>query len=151
MGHDPMSVVDVADYFGGMGQAGGRLFLLFCDGALAGDADFRHVEESHAEFAIMIGARSGQGKGLGTRFALMLHAFAFRELGLARVYVTILKENAASRRLFEKLGYTLDASATARGFADHEDDVAMSIGRDEFERAQADVLSSIRMVALSAP
>ena len=31
-----------------------------------------------AEFAFMIGAPSAQGKGLGTRFATMIHAFGFR-------------------------------------------------------------------------
>jgi RimJ/RimL family protein N-acetyltransferase len=57
-------------------------FLLFADDALVGDADFRQITGMRGEFAVMIGEWSMQGKGLGTRFSIMMHAFAFRTLGL---------------------------------------------------------------------
>ena len=145
MGHEEMTADDVADYYAAMGAEGGRLFLLFRDGALVGDADLRHMADGHAEFAIMIGARRTQGKGLGTRFALMLHAFAFRSLRLERVFVTILVANSASRRLFEKLGYQLETTALARSFLDDEDDLALSIGRTEFEQTHRAALTEIEV------
>jgi RimJ/RimL family protein N-acetyltransferase len=132
-----MSPADVIEHYASMTAAGARRFLLFRGGALAGDADLRHVERRRAELAILVAARAAQGRGLGTRFALMLHAFAFRELRLERVYVTIVPANAASLRLFEKLGYQPDATPEARAYADDAADVSLSLAREDFERAHA--------------
>jgi RimJ/RimL family protein N-acetyltransferase len=146
MGHsDEMSAEDVVRYYASMAAEGARMFLLFRDGVLIGDADLRGIDGRHAEFAIMVGARAVQGKGLGTRFATMIHALAFGALGLERLYVTIVPENAASRRVFEKLGYAVDDSDVARGFVDDDDDVSMSIGAAEFHAAHREALSAIRV------
>jgi RimJ/RimL family protein N-acetyltransferase len=135
---------DVGEHFATMRDEGARPFLLQRDGVLVGDADLRHVERGHAEFALLIASRASQGKGLGTRFALMLHAFAFRALGLARMYVTIVPENAASLRVFAKLGYVDDASDEARGFTDDPRDVSMSLACEDFERAWGERLRAVR-------
>ncbi|HKA87164.1 MAG TPA: GNAT family N-acetyltransferase [Haliangiales bacterium] len=148
MGHtESYSVKDVVEHFRQMREEGARPFLLFRDGRLMGDADVRGMDAGRAEFAVMVGARAAQGKGLGTRFALMLHAFAFRVLALGRLYVTIVPKNAASRRLFEKLGYQLAQDVAARAYVDEEDDIAMSIARADFERRHAGALDGIRIVA----
>jgi RimJ/RimL family protein N-acetyltransferase len=128
-----------------MAEEGARQFLLFLDGKLAGDADLRGIAVGTAEFAFMIGARDQQGKGLGTKFALMIHAFAFQWLGLRRVYASIVPHNVASRRVFEKLGYTLDDGAEARGYADEPGDIVMGIDRTAFERAHAAAIAQLRM------
>jgi RimJ/RimL family protein N-acetyltransferase len=109
------------------------LFLLEQDGVLVGDADFRKFDAESAEYAIMIGARNLQGRGLGRKFTTMLHAWAFRRLGLDRVYVTILPSNHASVRLFEHLGYEPDSSPRARSLIDEESDVTLSVSRSIFE------------------
>jgi RimJ/RimL family protein N-acetyltransferase len=110
------------------------------NGVHVGDCDFRGVEGDHAEFAILVGPRGAQAKGLGTRFTLMAHALAFGPLGLARVYISVRPENAGSLRMFEKVGYAVDASAEGRGYAEAEDDVCLSMGRSDFERIHAGVL-----------
>jgi len=143
MGHDEMTEADVIEHFADMHRDGARAFLFFQDGIFVGDGDLRGIEDGAAELAIMIGARASQGRGLGTRFAMMLHAFAFRTLGLAKVYVGIVPGNDASRRLFEKLGYRVDDSAEARAYADHESDVMMSIDRASFEAVHAAALDAI--------
>jgi RimJ/RimL family protein N-acetyltransferase len=135
---------DVVEHFETMRAEGARPFLLYRDGALVGDADLRHIERGHAEFAFLIASRAAQGKGLGTRFALMLHAFAFRALRVARMYVTIVPENAASLRVFAKLGYAEDASDEARALTDDVRDVSLSIARDDFERAHGETLGAVR-------
>jgi hypothetical protein len=61
----------------------------------------------------------------------MLHAFAFDVLRLQRVYVAVIPENRASRRLFEKLGYQPDVSLVARRHADEPSDLTLSLGRGE--------------------
>lgn len=133
----------VASLYAEMQRAGGRPFVLTENGALMGDADFRKVTAERAEFAIMVGARSQQGRGYGTLFGVMLHHFAFAELGLERVYATILPANRASLALFAKLGYRRDDSREARAFADYADDVTMSLTRADFERAHTSALGGI--------
>ena len=123
----------MVEYYGESREDGDRLFLLEQDGVLIGDADFRNVDAESAEYAIMIGARDLQGRGLGRRFTTMLHAWAFRGLGLDRVYVTILPANAASVRLFEQLGYEPDSSLRARSLIDEQSDVTLSVQRSAFE------------------
>ena len=140
-----MSQQDVIEHYDGVWDKGGLNFLLELEGNLMGDADLRHVDMATrtAEFAIMIGQRATQGRGLGTRFALMLHAFAFDTLELERVYITIIPANKASRRLFEKLGYRPDASEAARAYIDEENDITMSFGRDQFHRLHAAIGAAI--------
>jgi RimJ/RimL family protein N-acetyltransferase len=132
MGHAEMTAEDVREHFAAMREEGARLFLLELDGELMGDADFRNLEKADAEFAIMIGGRNSQGKGLGTRFALMLHAWAFRTLALEKIYITVIEANAASRRLFEKLGYQVDESPEVRAHFDDPSDLGMSISQANF-------------------
>jgi RimJ/RimL family protein N-acetyltransferase len=125
-----------ADVIGHMQQvraAGGHPFILERNGALAGDADFRNLSAGHGEIAILIGEPAAQGRGLGTRFGWMLHAYAFQVLRLDRVYASVIPENHGSRRLFEKLGYIQDDSDLARRYADEPNDLTLSLGRPEFE------------------
>ena len=130
---DDMSIEEVLAYYTESRERGDRLFLLEQDGELLGDADFRNFDAESAEYAIMIGARNLQGRGLGRKFTTMLHAWAFGGLGLHRVYVTILPANRASVRLFEQLGYGPDSSHRARGLIDEESDVTLSVQRSRFE------------------
>lgn len=129
MGQAPgaFAAADAVEHFGRLRRAGGRPFLLQREGRLAGDADFRNLTAEAGEFAILIADPAAQGQGLGTRFARMLHAFAFELLRLRRLYVAIIPENRASRRLFEKLGYRPDDSPVARRHADEPTDVTMSL------------------------
>lgn len=145
MGHEePMSADEVVDHYEAMRDDGAHQFLLFCDGKLAGDADLRGLHDGAGEFAFMIGARDQQGKGLGTKLATMIYAFAFAQLGLHHVYASVVPHNAASRRVFEKLGCALDDSAAARAYADEPDDVTYSIDRATFERLHAAAIAELR-------
>lgn len=146
MGHDEeMEPAEVIEHFADMAAEGARTFLLFRDGALVGDADVRHFHDGAAEFAFMIAARNVQGKGLGTKFALMIFACGFAKLGLRRIYASLVPQNAASKRVFEKLGCVLDDSAEARSFADEPGDLVLGIDRATFETLHAASLAAIRI------
>ena len=125
--------------------AGMRAFLLFDARALAGDGDLRGLRNGTAEFAFMIAMPDAQGKGLGTRFATMIHALGFTELGLHRIYASVVPHNTASRRVFEKLGYVVDGSAAAREYADEPGDVTLALDRASFEQRTADALAQIHI------
>lgn len=152
MAHDdePHTAEDVVAYYEELRVEGGRPFLLYLDGVLMGDADFRNIDGDTAEFAIMIGGRAAQGRGLGTRFGRMLHVFGFGTLGLGRIYISVIPANTASRRLFEKLGYQIDDSPDAREFVDEPSDITMSLPRATFDRARTDELAAIRALERAA-
>jgi RimJ/RimL family protein N-acetyltransferase len=139
MGHtadiSPEEVVD--SYTDGM-AAGMRAFLLFERDTFVGDADLRNFRGATAEFAFMIAEPTAQGKGLGTRFATMIHTFGFRTLDLGRIYASVVPQNTASRRVFEKLGYTVDDSSAAREYAEEPGDIVLSLPRERFV-APADI------------
>jgi RimJ/RimL family protein N-acetyltransferase len=144
LGHtEPSSERDVIGHYESLARRGGHGFVVLRDGALVGDGDLRGVTRGAAEFAFLVAAVAEQGKGLGTRIATMIHAFAFAELGLDRVYASIVPANTASRRVFEKLGYAIDDSPAGRGFAEDPSDVVMVIDRASFEQSHAQAMAEI--------
>jgi RimJ/RimL family protein N-acetyltransferase len=147
MGHvDALTAGDVMDHYADLADEGAHAFLLYEAGELAGDGDLRDLDDEarDCEMAIMIAARASQGRGLGTRYAIMLHAFAFRALALARVYVAIVPRNYASRRMFEKLGYVLDDGDRARELAE-PGDLTFSLERSVFETLHRVALAEIEI------
>lgn len=150
MGHtEPISEDEVVDHYDAAIEEGVRSFLLFLDGALVGDGDLRGLRDGAAEFAFMIAAPTVQGKGLGTRFAVMIHGFGFARLGLHRIYASVVPHNVASRRVFEKMGYQNDDGPEARSYADEPGDVTLVIDRETFERSYASVLDQIQFAPQS--
>jgi RimJ/RimL family protein N-acetyltransferase len=147
LAHDAeLDARDVVAHYRRLAGDGARAFLLEHEGRLVGDADIRHIDRGRAEIAILVGDRAAQGRGLGTRFGVMVHAFAFRALGLRRVYASIIPANAASLRLFGKLGYERDDSPQARRTMDAPDDVTLSVARERFERLHG-VLAAAAAIA----
>lgn len=139
-----MSIEDVIAHYRALRGEQGRPMVLLRDERLVGDADLRGIGGGHGELAVMIGDRSLQGQGLGTAFGIMAHALAFRVLGLTRTYVSILPGNAASRRLFQRLGYAIDDNPPARAIADDPSDITMSLARAGFEQAFEVELAALR-------
>ena len=146
MGHTfAISPAEVVESYRDGIAAGMRAFLLFDAGALAGDGDLRGLRNGNAEFAFMIAMPEAQGKGLGTRFAKMIHTLGFRELALHQIYASVVPHNHASRRVFEKLGYVVDDSPAARAYADEPGDVTLALDRATFEQRNGDAIAQIRI------
>jgi RimJ/RimL family protein N-acetyltransferase len=146
---DALSVSDVGAHYRTLASEGGRAFLLEIDGLLVGDADLRHVDGERAEVAILVGERAIQGKGLGTLFGVMLHTFAFRALHLTRLYASIIPANAASLRLFARLGYQRDDSPAARRLIDEPDDVTLSLAATRFEELHGALAARVHVTAIA--
>jgi RimJ/RimL family protein N-acetyltransferase len=136
---------DVVDHFADMRARNDRPFLLRLDGSLVGDCDLRHIEPHAAEYAVMVGPRASQARGLGTRFSLMALVIAFERLGLERVYASVRPENSGSLRMFEKVGYVFDPSPPARRYAEESDDVCVSIAASTFRRIHGDTMARVRV------
>lgn len=145
LGHTAeLSPRDVLDHYRALAEAGARPLLLYRDGALAGDGDLRGIAGGAAEFAFLIADPAAQGKGLGTAFAIMIHALAFGPLALERIYASVIPANTASRRVFEKLGYAADDGEAARAYGD-DGDVVLSIDRAAFTRAHGAAAAEVRI------
>ncbi len=145
LGHtSELAEADVIEHYESLFAQGARPFLLLEGGALAGDADLRGIAGTTAEFAFLIASPASQGKGLGTRFAIMIHALAFAQR-LERIYASVIPANTASRRVFEKLGYVEDTSDDARAYGD-PGDVVLSLERGAFtaRHAVADLRIAVR-------
>jgi RimJ/RimL family protein N-acetyltransferase len=145
LGHtSELSEADVLEHYETLQAQGARPFLLLREGALAGDGDIRGIANGAAEFAFLIASPGAQGKGLGTRFATMIHAFAFERLGIERMYASVVPENTASRRVFAKLGYVEDTSDVAGEYGD-DGDVVLAIARATFLSVHTSQLAEIRI------
>jgi RimJ/RimL family protein N-acetyltransferase len=145
LGHtSELTEADVLEHYASLQARGAHPFLLLRDGTLAGDGDLRGVANGAAEFAFLVASPGAQGKGLGTRFATMVHAFAFQHLALERVYASVVPENVASRRVFAKLGYLEDISEAGREYGD-DGDIVLAIDRATFAAAHAAHLAEIRI------
>ncbi len=142
-----MTAAEIVDVYSSLRGEAGRPFLLEHNGKLVGDADFRNIDGDSAEFAILIGARTQQSRGLGTQCAMMLHALAFNKIHLDKVYATVIPLNKGSIRMLEKLGYQLDSSARALALREAADDIVMSISRAAFELNHAKTITHFRMGA----
>jgi RimJ/RimL family protein N-acetyltransferase len=146
LGHtEPIDEAEVVEHYVSMAAGGGHGFLVLRDGVLVGDGDLRRIGHGAAELAFLVAAVSAQGLGLGTRVATMLNAFAFGPLGLDRIYASILPDNVASRRVFDKLGYAIDDTAAGRAYADEPSDLVMVVARAAFARSHAPALAEIQI------
>jgi len=123
---------DVIEFVTDLQKAGGHYFLLFCDGQLVGDGDFRNIKQDRAEFTLMIGGSEFKGKGLGTAFTTLLHAFAFDVLNLSAVYLTTVFQNEAALRCYAKVGYVRVDRLPEPDPDGQEDDIPMVLHRDAF-------------------
>ena len=94
----------------------------------------------NAELAIFMD-RDHIGGGWGTDAQRALLEFAFRSLGLERVYLTTAADdNARAIRSYEKVGFRVEGRMRRayRGFQGLHDALLMSILRDEWEAPGAD-------------
>lgn len=82
-------------------------YAIMKDGELVGINGLTNVKPNEAELGYWIG-KPYWNQGLATAANRLLLDEAFRGIGLRRVYARPLKRNAASRRVLEKLGFTLD-------------------------------------------
>ncbi|HEU4356166.1 MAG TPA: GNAT family protein [Actinomycetota bacterium] len=77
-------------------------------------------------------SEESQGRGIVSRATRALVLFSFVELGLNRVVITCAAENARSRAIPERLGFTLEATLREREVGGR-DEVVYSLLRSEWD------------------
>jgi len=79
------------------------------------DVDARH---RRAEIRIVIGDPDTRGRGFGTDAIEALAAYAFEQRALRKLYAYVHAQNGASRRAFERAGFTLEATLEREALRD---------------------------------
>ncbi|HET9015037.1 MAG TPA: GNAT family protein [Thermomicrobiaceae bacterium] len=106
------------------------------DGTPIGAAHLADIDPwaRYAEFGMFIGPPADRGRGVGQEIARLSVDFAFRELNLHKVWITIDVDNVASIRCCEKVGFHHDGVLRDHVFKGgrYVDRVLMSILRSEW-------------------
>src|SRR5882672_1841917 len=76
-------------------------------GQSVGTIGLSRIDPTHrrAEYGVLIGEPGARGKGLASEASRLLLDYAFRTLGLVRVYLHVFADNAAAVRLYERVGF----------------------------------------------
>lgn len=74
-----------------------------------GTVSLKHISEidHNAEYAIVT-RKKAQGTGIAARATMEILKYAFDDLGLHRIYLTVLSDNIAARKLYENCGFDLE-------------------------------------------
>jgi RimJ/RimL family protein N-acetyltransferase len=111
-------------------------FLVRVDGRVVGTqgleaTDFAVTRE--VDSGSWLGLRH-QGCGIGTEMRAAVLAFAFDHLGAVRARSGAFRDNPASLRVSEKLGYRRDGTATYSRRGQRTEEVRLLLERDRFRR-----------------
>jgi RimJ/RimL family protein N-acetyltransferase len=90
----------------------------------------------HAEFRILVGEKDAWGRGVGGEALLLLMAYAFRFLGLNKVWLGVNKENTRAHRSYAKVGFREEGILRNEVWRDgrYYDVIRMSMLKSEFEQ-----------------
>jgi RimJ/RimL family protein N-acetyltransferase len=96
-----------------------RAFAIECDGEHVGNAGLRELdgEARTAECFIEIGEPRWRRRGIGSAAMTQVLDYAFRELGLVHVHLTVFEFNHPARRMYERIGFR-DEGVAAQHWAD---------------------------------
>jgi RimJ/RimL family protein N-acetyltransferase len=89
-----------------------------------------------AEFAILLGDVASRGRGIGLACTKWALAFGFEELNLHRIYLEVLETNTRARKLYEKLGLSIEGRLRHAQYkrGAYVDVIVMSILEDEWRK-----------------
>lgn len=133
-----------ADWVGAVlkDQSRTRLILAIedkSDGVLVGFVYINHIDwfARNAEFGILIGEPSRQGKGLGKEALALVAAYAFETLNLNRLYLRVVAFNRRALRLYRAFGFVEEGVQREQAFVRGRchDVILMGLLRREFAAA----------------
>jgi RimJ/RimL family protein N-acetyltransferase len=139
MARYPLSRADEERWFAGAPTnsfSGVRLGIETKDGAHIGNIDLHRArpEDRHAGLGIMIGEKAYWSRGYGTDAIVTLLRFAFDEMNLHRLWLTVDSRNERAIACYRKCGFQHEARWREDRFAEgaYDDTLLMGVLRDEF-------------------
>ena len=107
-------------------------------GRHVGNIELSDIDWVHRKcrYSIIVGDSSAQGKGYGLEASVLLLRHAFDKLNLHRVELGVHEDNAAARRLYERLGFVEEGRLRQAFLRDGRfvDMVAMGLLAADFAR-----------------
>ncbi len=107
------------------------------DGMFVGFVYLNNIDwfARNAEFGILIGERSRQGRGLAKDALALVAAYAFATLNLNRLYLRVVAFNKRALRLYRSFGFVEEGVQRQHAFirGRYYDVVLMGLLRREFE------------------
>ena len=111
--HSPYSVEQALDWIG-RHDPGSVNWAIDClaDDAFIGCTGLRELDfrDRNCEWGIWIGPPSRWGQGFGSEACRLATAFAFRELGMEKVYLKVYETNPGGLRAYQKAGFKIEAT-----------------------------------------
>lgn len=89
-----------------------QMIICLKDGDIpVGSVYIRDIDTTHhkGEYGIFIGEAQARGKGIGTRAAKLMTAYAFQKLSLHRLFLRVFADNMRAIRSYEKAGFVREA------------------------------------------
>lgn len=87
-----------------------------------------------AELGILIGAAEGRGKGIGYAACGLVIKYAFNDLNLRKISLTVYSANTAAIKLYEKLGFREEGRLKNHVWVSgvFQDKIWMSLFREDY-------------------
>ena len=133
----PMSLAEEERWFEEyLGDKSQRIFgIVTMDGRLVGNIGLHRIDwkDRQAMLGIVIGEKECWGQGFGSDAIRTLVRFAFREMNLYRVYLTVYEYNARALRCYERCGFQLEGRMRRAHFHDgsYHDELMLAVLREE--------------------
>ena len=119
-----------------------KIMMAICDnqtGLHVGNVKLDQIDAvaRTAEFGLMIGDQDFWGKGIGTEVCQLILQYAFEQLNLRKVSLSVFSNNPGAIRLYEKVGFSVEGRLKEHVFADngYHDKLWMSIFKHDFKRS----------------
>lgn len=97
--------------------------------------DFHDSSTNVSELGLLIGDKNYWGKGVGFEACRLAMSYGFNKQNLRKIYLAVYENNPAARRLYEKLGYTLEGTLRKHIAykGNYYDKYLMGIFKEEFK------------------
>ena len=139
----PMSMAEEEKWFERqLEDQDSRIFAIETeDGVHIGNCGLHNFDwkNRRAYLGIVIGEKEYWGKGYGSDAVRTLLGFAFSEMNLHRVYLTVYDYNERAIRCYERCGFQHEGRQREARFSDgrYHDELMMAVLRKEFEAGQS--------------
>lgn len=92
----------------------------------------------HAEIGIFVGDKNERGKGYAIEAIKLVAEHAFSKLNLRKLYTGMIKGNAASKKVFEKVGFKVEGTFKEHFYlnGDYLDCYRLGLLKGEFKSRQ---------------
>ncbi len=112
-GRFPLNTADLRDYINSYSNSKDGMILgifLKRSSRHIGNITLHQIDwrNMNAEIGVLIGEKKCRGKGYATEAIRLVIDHAFNKLNLRKLYTGMVKDNEASKRAFEKVGFKVE-------------------------------------------